>query len=219
MSAHCHHHSNDGHDHGAPTSADPRYRRILWVALIVNAAMFLLEIGAGLQSGSASLLADAIDFLGDAANYALSLWVLAMALAWRARAALVKGASMLVFGLVVVGRVAWGAWQGIAPEPLTMGSVGLLALAANLGVAVLLYAYREGDANMRSVWLCTRNDVLGNLAVMGAALGVFGTGTAWPDLAVAAVMAWLAITGGWSVIRQARQELAGGAARPQPQGH
>lgn len=221
MSAHCQHdHDNHGHGHhpSAPASADPRYRRILWVALIVNAAMFTVEVGAGLQSGSASLLADAIDFLGDAANYALSLWVLAMALTWRARAALVKGVSMLAFGVFVVGRVAWGAWHGVAPEPLTMGTVGLLALAANLGVAVLLYAYREGDANMRSVWLCTRNDALGNVAVMGAALGVFGTGSAWPDLAVAAVMAWLAIAGGTSVIRQARKELAN-EARPLPHAH
>lgn len=207
MSAHCHH-NHDNHSHGSPANADPRYRRILWVALIVNAAMFAVEVGAGVQSGSASLLADAIDFLGDAANYALSLWVLAMALTWRARAALIKGASMLAFGVFVVGRVAWGAWQGTAPEPFTMGTIGLLALAANLGVAVLLYTYRDGDANMRSVWLCTRNDALGNVAVMGAALGVFGTGSAWPDLAVAAIMAWLAIAGGTSVIRQARQELA-----------
>ena len=207
MSAHCHH-NHDNHSHGSPATADPRYRRILWVALIVNASMFAVEVGAGVQSGSASLLADAIDFLGDAANYALSLWVLAMALTWRARAALIKGASMLAFGVFVVGRVAWGAWQGTAPEPFTMGTIGLLALAANLGVAVLLYTYRDGDANMRSVWLCTRNDALGNVAVMGGALGVFGTGSAWPDLAVAAVMAWLAIAGGTSVIRQARQELA-----------
>ncbi len=214
MSAHCQHdHDNHGHHHGARSSADPRYRRILWVALIVNAAMFAVEVGAGLQSGSASLLADAIDFLGDAANYALSLWVLAMALTWRARAALVKGVSMLAFGVFVVGRVAWGAWHGVPPEPLTMGTIGLMALAANLGVAVLLYAYREGDANMRSVWLCTRNDALGNVAVMGAALGVFGTGSAWPDLAVAAIMACLAIAGGISVVRQARKELASEAQR------
>ena len=170
--------------------------------------MFVVELGAGVRSGSASLLADAIDFLGDAANYGVSLWVLAMALTWRARAALLKGASMLAFGVFVIGRVAWGAWQGVPPEPLTMGSVGLLALAANLGVAVLLYAWREGDANMRGVWLCTRNDALGNIAVMAAALGVFGTGAAWPDLAVAAVMAGLAISGGASVVRQARGELA-----------
>ncbi len=222
MSAQCNHDQHDhgapGHSHGAPAGADPRYRRILWIALLVNAAMFVLELGAGMRSGSASLLADSIDFLGDAANYGLSLWVLAMALAWRARAALVKGASMLAFGVFVIGRVAWGAWQGIAPEPFTMGSVGLLALAANLGVAVLLYAYREGDANMRGVWLCTRNDALGNLAVMGAALGVLGTGTVWPDLVVAAIMAGLAISGGWSVIRHARQELASTAAGAPRQG-
>ena len=218
MSAHCHDdHCNSGAA-AATATADPRYRRILWVALLVNAAMFVVELGAGARSGSASLLADAIDFLGDAANYGLSLWVLAMALAWRARAALFKGASMLAFGVFVIGRVAWGAWQGLPPEPITMGSVGLLALAANLGVAALLYAWREGDANMRGVWLCTRNDALGNLAVMGAALGVLGTGTAWPDLAVAAVMAGLAISGGWSVIRHARQELASTAGAPAAHG-
>ena len=128
-------------------------------------------------------------------------------------------ASMLAFGVFVIGRVAWGAWQGITPEALTMGSVGLLALAANVGVALLLYAWRDGDANMRGVWLCTRNDALGNLAVMAAALGVLGTGTAWPDLVVAAVMAGLAISGGWSVIRHARQELASTAAAPAAHGH
>jgi Co/Zn/Cd efflux system component len=203
MSDHCH----GGCCSSPPPSADPRYRRVLWMALLVNAAMFVVELGAGMQSGSAALLADAIDFAGDAANYGVSLWVLAMATAWRARAALLKGASMLAFGVFVIARVAWGALQGVPPEPLTMGAIGLLALAANLGVAVLLYAWREGDANMRSVWLCTRNDALGNLAVMAAALGVFGTGAAWPDLAVAAIMAGLAISGGISVVRQALGEL------------
>ena len=190
------------------TAARGRYRRILWLALVINLVMFGVEIGAGVRSGSVSLLADSLDFFGDAANYGLSLWVLGMALTWRARAALLKGASMLAFGVFVIGRVAWGMWQGVPPEPFTMGGVGLLALAANLGVAALLYAWREGDANMRGVWLCTRNDALGNIAVMAAALGVFGTGAAWPDLAVAAVMAGLAISGGASVVRQARGELA-----------
>jgi len=180
---------------------------VLWVALVVNAAMFAVEIGAGVQAGSVSLLADAIDFFGDAANYALSLAVLSMGLAWRSGAAMLKAASMLAFGVAVLGRAAWSAWQGIAPEPLTMGAVGALALAANVGVALLLYRFREGDANMRSVWLCTRNDALGNLAVMAAALGVFGTGSAWPDLAVAAVMAGLALTAGWAVLAQARREM------------
>lgn len=204
MSAHC----NDcqPHDHGPRLL--PGYRRVLWIALLVNAAMFGVEIAAGLSSGSVSLLADAIDFFGDAANYALTLAVLGLGLAWRARAAMVKSASMLVFGAVVLGRALWSMSQGLPPEPLTMGLIGALALAANLGVAALLYAFRTGDANMRGVWLCTRNDAIGNLAVMLAALGVFGTGTAWPDLAVAVVMASLALSSGWTVMRQARRELA-----------
>ncbi|MGV3570231.1 MAG: cation transporter [Ramlibacter sp.] len=206
-----HSHSHDHHDHDhalPPENAPPGYRRALWIALVVNAAMFLLEIGAGVASGSVSLLADAIDFLGDAANYGLSLAVLAMGVVMRARVALLKAASMLLFGAVVLGRSAWAAVAGEAPEAVTMGVVGLLALAANIGVGVLLYAYREGDANMRSVWLCTRNDAIGNLAVLLAALGVLGTGTRWPDLAVAAVMGGLALAAGLSVTRQARQELA-----------
>lgn len=202
MSGHC-------HDHGcaAPAATSPRYRRVLWAALVVNAAMFGVEIAAGVGSGSVSLLADAVDFFGDAANYALSLAVLGMGLAWRARAAWVKGASMGAFGLFVLGRAAFVAMGDEVPEPLTMGLVGALALAANVGVAALLYAWREGDANMRSVWLCSRNDAIGNLAVMAAALGVFGSGTAWPDLLVAAVMASLALSAAWSVMRQARGEL------------
>jgi len=202
MSDHCH-----GHGCAAPAATSPRYRRVLWVALVVNAAMFGVELAAGLGSGSVSLLADAVDFFGDAANYALSLAVLGMALAWRARAAWVKGVSMGAFGLFVLGRAAFVATGDSVPEHLTMGLVGALALAANVGVAALLYAWREGDANMRSVWLCSRNDAIGNLAVMGAALGVFGSGTAWPDLLVAAVMASLALSAAWSVMRQARGEL------------
>ncbi len=203
MSAHC----CNPEPSADQRSANPRYRKILWIALLVNLTMFGIEIAGGLKSGSTSLLADAIDFFGDAANYAVSLAVLSMALAWRARAALVKGISMLAFGIFVLARAAWSYNQGGAPDAMTMGAIGSLALLANVGVAALLYAYREGDANMRSVWLCTRNDALGNVAVMLAALGVFGTGSAWPDLAVAALMAGLAISGGWSVIRQARGEL------------
>ena len=198
------------HDHGcaAPAAAtSPRYRRILWWALVINAAMFGVEIAGGLRSGSVSLLADAVDFFGDAANYAVSLWVLGMALAVRARAALLKGVTMGLFGLFVLGRAAWSAAAGVVPEPATMGAIGVLALLANVAVAVMLYAFREGDANMRSVWLCSRNDAIGNVAVMAAALGVFGTGSAWPDLAVAAVMALLALTAAGSVVSQARGEM------------
>ena len=206
MSAHCHH-DHASHDTAAG-AAPPGYRRVLWVALAVNLLMFAVEIGAGMVSGSVSLLADAIDFFGDAANYGVSLAVLSLGIVWRARAALLKAASMLAFGVAVLGKAAWAASQGVPPEALTMGVVGVLALAANVGVALLLYKFREGDANMRSVWLCTRNDALGNLAVMGAAIGVFGTGTAWPDLAVAAAMGVLALVGGASVVRQARKERA-----------
>ncbi|MEO7390915.1 MAG: cation transporter [Ramlibacter sp.] len=198
MSAHC------SHGHPPPRG----YSRVLWIALAVNALMFVVEIGAGLTSGSVSLLADAIDFFGDAANYALTLSVLSLGAVWRARAAQVKAASMLLFGVLVLGKVVWAMMQGTPPEPLTMGMVGTLALAANVAVAMLLYAFRDGDANMRSVWLCTRNDAIGNVAVMFAALGVFGTGTAWPDLAVAVAMASLAVIAGWTVLRQARRELA-----------
>lgn len=207
MSSHCDH--DHHHDHASPAaSADPRYRRILWAVLVINAAMFFVEIGAGFRTGSVSLLADAIDFFGDAANYGVTLAVLTMGVVWRARAALLKAASMLGFGFFVLGRAGWQLLQGTPPEALTMGLVGVLALAANLAAAALLYAWREGDANMRSVWLCTRNDAIGNVAVMVAAAGVFGTGRAWPDLLVAAGMAGLAITSGVAVLRQARRELA-----------
>jgi len=189
-------------------SVDRGYRRILWIALIVNAAMFAVEVASGIGSGSVSLLADAIDFFGDASNYALSLAVLAMAATIRSRAALFKAACMALFGVFVLARALWVLSSGSVPEPVTMGVVAIAALAANVGVALLLYRYREGDANMRSVWICSRNDAFGNVAVGLAALGVFGTGSAWPDLAVAAAMAVLALAGAYSVGRQARMELA-----------
>ena len=192
-------------------AVSPRYRRALWVALILNAVMFGVEIAGGLKSGSVSLLADAVDFAGDAANYGISLAVLSMGLAWRARAALIKGVTMGAYGVLVLAKTAWAAALGVPPEPMIMGLVALLALAVNVGVAILLYTFRNGDANMRSVWLCSRNDAIGNVAVAIAALGVFGTGTAWPDLFVAGVMATLALTASVVVVRQARAELASSA--------
>jgi cation diffusion facilitator family transporter len=205
MSAHC---CNHDPKEASKTAASPRYRRILWIALAINAAMFLVEIVAGLRSGSVSLLADAIDFFGDAANYGLTLAVLPLGLAWSSRAAILKALSMLAFGAFVAVSAAWALATGEPPHAATMGIVGTLALLANVGVAAMLYAYREGNANMRSVWLCSRNDALGNVAVLVAAAGVLGTGSAWPDLAVAMAMAALAIHSGWSVLKQARQELA-----------
>ena len=186
----------------------PGYRRALWAALIVNALMFGVELAGAQVAGSVSLLADAADFLGDAANYALSLAVLSMGLIWRARAAFLKGLTMAAFGAFVLGKAAFSVAGGAPPEPLTMGFIAVLALAANVGVALMLYAFRSGDANMRSVWLCSRNDAIGNIAVMLAALGVFGTGRAWPDLIVAAIMGTLGITAAWAVLRHARTEMA-----------
>ena len=186
----------------------PRFRRALWIALVVNAAMFVVEIAGGVVSGSVALWADAVDFAGDAANYGVSLAALSLGLAWQSRVALIKGGSMAVFGLVVALKSAWALLEGVPPEPVTMGVIGALALVANVGVAVLLYAYRDGDANRRAVWLCSRNDAIGNLFVLLAAGGVFGTGLGWPDSIVALGMGLLALSSGVAVIRLARAELA-----------
>ena len=197
-------------NHGKPDEnrGHPGYRRVLWFVLAINAAMFAIEIGAGLMAGSASLQADALDFLGDAGNYAISLFVVGMALRYRAMATLAKGATMGLFGLWVIGIAAWNAAQGTLPGAFTMGTVATIALLANAASFGLLWAYRGGDANMRSAWICTRNDVLGNLAVLIAAAGVFGTGTGWPDIVVAGIMAALAIQGAVIVVRQSLAELS-----------
>lgn len=188
----------------------PSWRRALWIALAVNATMFVAEMAAGVAGGSKALQADALDFLGDAANYAISLGVAGMALAWRARAALLKGGTLALLGMYVLATTAWAVWHGGTPEAEVMGVVGVAALVANAAVALMLYRFRTGDANMRSVWICSRNDAIGNVAVVLAAAGVFGTGTAWPDLIVAGIMAALGISGGVQIIRQARAELSGG---------
>lgn len=185
----------------------PGWRRALIVALVLNLAMLGIEVGAGIEAGSASLRADALDFLGDAANYAISLGVAGLALQWRARAAFVKGATMFSFGLWVLGSTAWLAVGGMVPHAGIMGAVAVLALATNAGVALLLFRFRGGDANMRSVWICSRNDALGNIAVLAAAGLVFASGTFWPDFSVALVMALLALSGGGQVMMQAVGEL------------
>ncbi|WP_298674342.1 cation transporter [uncultured Sphingomonas sp.] len=189
-----------------------RWRRALMIALCVNLTMFAIEIVAGVAADSAALKADALDFLGDSANYAISLGVAGLALAWRARAALVKGATIFAFGLWVLASALWSIGHGGLPHADAMGTVGLLALIANGAVALMLYRHRSGDANMRSVWICSRNDAIGNAAVMLAALGVFGTGSAWPDLLVAGIMASLALWGGAQILQQAWRELH----RPMP---
>jgi Co/Zn/Cd efflux system component len=189
-------------------AADISYRRVLWIALVANICMFFVEVAASVFSGSSALAADAADFLGDSANYALSLGAIALGGAWVSRVALLKGCAMSVYGVAVLAYAGWRAWLGAPPEPITMGVVGLLALAVNFSVALLLFRFREGDANMRSVWLCTRNDVIANILVLVAAAGVFGTGTVWPDVGVAAFLAFLGLSSGSSVIRHARAELS-----------
>jgi Co/Zn/Cd efflux system component len=180
---------------------------VLKAALAINLLMFVVEMGAGLAAGSAALQADALDFLGDAANYAISLAVVGLALKWRARAALVKGSTMGAFGLWVIANAIWHAVSGTVPPPEAMGVVAILAMIANGAVALMLYRFRSGDANMRSVWICARNDIIGNLAVLLAAFGVLGTGQSWPDILVALVMATLALSGAWKINRHALGEL------------
>jgi Co/Zn/Cd efflux system component len=211
MSAHCckHHHEGVGGD----PLRQAVYRRALWWVLAINATMFGVEIGAGIVAGSAALQADALDFLGDAGNYVISLFVVGMALRYRAAAALAKGATMALFGIWVLGITTWHAYNGTLPNAFTMGEVGFTALVANAASFWLLWQHRAGDANMRSAWICTRNDVLGNLAVLLAALGVFGTSAGWPDILVAMVMAVLALQGASTVIRHAKTELQSNGQR------
>ena len=195
------------HDHQPAQSVSPTYKKVLWVALVVNLGMFIVEVASGLKAGSVSLLADSLDFFGDAANYAVSLFVLGMVLSIRAKAALIKGATLGIFGVGVLAYTAYRLWTGQVPEPLTMGVVAVLALVANVAVALMLYKWREGDSNMQSVWLCSRNDAIGNVAVVAAAGLVAWTGSAWPDLAVAVLMATLGITAARTIIAQAWREL------------
>jgi Co/Zn/Cd efflux system component len=192
-----------------PPTRDEAWRRVLWIALAINVGMFAVETAAGVAAHSAALKADALDFLGDSANYAISLGVAGLMLKWRARAALLKGATLFLLGLWVLGSTVWMALTGTMPQAETMGAIGLLALLANLVCAVMLWRHRDGDANRRSVWICSRNDAIGNVAVVAAALGVFGTGTAWPDIAVAMILAGLGVSGGWQIVRQACAELGG----------
>ncbi len=183
------------------------YKRALWAVIAINAAMFLVEMGAGMLAGSQALKADALDFLGDTATYAITLFVIGMPLIWRARAALLKGLSLGAMGLWVLGSTAYHALVLGVPQAEVMGAIGFLALAANLTSVLLLLKYRDGDANVRSVWLCSRNDAIGNLAVILAASGVWATNTPWPDLIVAGIMASLFLWSSTQIVRQAFAEL------------
>ncbi len=189
-------------------TTDYSFRRVLWIALAVNATMFATEAASSFAAGSTALLADSLDFFSDASNYAISLYALALGAVARSRAALVKGLSMGAIGLWVIGGVVHKLGAGGVPDAMIMGPVALLALAANLFVAALVFRHRHGDANRASVWLCSRNDAIGNVVVAIAASGVLAAGSYWPDIAVAAVMAGLSLSAAWQVVRRALGELA-----------
>ena len=196
----------------------PGFKRTLWIIIAINATMFAVEMAAGHAAGSQALKADALDFLGDSVTYAISLYVIGMSLRVRSLAALAKGASLFVLGFWVLGTTLWQVFVLGVPRAEIMGVIGFLALAANLASMLLLIRYRDGDANVRSVWLCSRNDAIGNVAVMLAALGVWGAGSAWPDLVVAALMSSLFLTSAAQIVRQAIGELRADRqlARPAP---
>jgi Co/Zn/Cd efflux system component len=191
------------------------YKRRLWLVIAINAAMFVVEISAGQAAQSQALKADALDFLGDALTYGLSLAVIGMSVRVRATAALFKGLSLMAMGLWVLGTTLYRVLYIGVPEAEIMGLIGFLALAANVASVLLLVAYKDGDANVRSVWLCSRNDAIGNVAVMLAALGVWGAASGWPDLIVAGIMAGLFVNSSVQIIRQALQERRGAAGEAQ----
>jgi Co/Zn/Cd efflux system component len=191
------------------------YKRALWAVIAINGIMFLVEMTGGVMAGSQALKADALDFLADTATYGLSLLVIGLPLLWRARAALFKGLSLAVMGVWVLSSTAYQVLILGLPQAEVMGAIGLLALTANLASVLLLLRYRDGDANVRSVWLCSRNDAIGNIAVVIAAGGVWATGTAWPDLIVAGLMASLFLWSATQIIRQAWRELEQSSISPQ----
>ncbi|MCB1750266.1 MAG: cation transporter [Gammaproteobacteria bacterium] len=185
------------------------YKRILWIVISINGTMFLIEIGGGLLSSSQALLADALDFLGDTLTYSITLLVIGMPLKWRAKAALFKGLSLGLMGIWVFCSTAYHVFVVGIPQAYVMGAIAFMALVANFSSLVLLVKYRNGDSNVRSVWLCSRNDAIGNIAVLLAAAGIWATESAWPDLAVAGVMAALFLWSSVQIVRQAMAEIHG----------
>lgn len=202
--------------HGSFDGMSRDYRRRLWLVIGLNAVMFAVEMAAGQAAGSKALQADALDFFGDALTYGVSLAVIGTSLKTRATAALAKGVSLLLMGAWVAGSTLYQVFVLGVPQAAVMGSIGFLALAVNLASVVLLMRYKDGDANVRSVWLCSRNDAIGNVAVMAAAMGVWGTATAWPDLIVAGLMAALFLSSALQILGQGRKEYRYKADHPAP---
>lgn len=192
----------------AQSATSGEYRKILWVCLVANGIMFVVQMVASYIAGSVSLLANSADFLSDAANYGISLFVLSKTLRIKAKASIIKGVSLGMVGLWVAFETFDHSLEQSIPKPDIMVTVSIIALIVNVGCAVLLYRYRKGDSNASSVWLCSRNDAIGNIAVMFAAGGVFALGSAWPDIIIAAILAWLALSASWQIVMAARKELS-----------
>lgn len=182
------------------------YKRILWWVIAINALMFMVEMSAGIGAQSQALQADALDFLGDTLTYGLSLWVIGKTLTIRSNAAMAKGVSLLVMACWVTGSTIYRLFVINSPDALTMGGIAIAAFVANVVSVLLLVKYKDGDANVRSVWLCSRNDAIGNLVVLAAASGVWITGTAWADLMVALILASLFLSSAWQILKQALAE-------------
>jgi len=199
----CHDHCNDSKQ----SDVSGAYRKVLWICLIANAVMFVAQMIASYAAHSVSLLANSADFFSDAANYGISLYVLNLSLRQKAKASLFKGISLGLVGLWVAFETLQHSFQSELPEPIIMTLISIVALAVNVWCAMLLYKYRGGDSNRESVWVCSRNDAIGNIAVMIAAAGVFASGTIWPDIIVAAILGWLAVTGAWRIMNIAKREL------------
>ncbi|MBN8543657.1 MAG: cation transporter [Alphaproteobacteria bacterium] len=204
--------ANCGDSHCSTELDSPAYRKVLWVCLFANAIMFVVQVIASHMAHSVALLANSLDFLSDAANYGISIYVLGRALTMKAKASIFKGLSLGVVGLWTAYSTFMQAFEPVIPEPFIMTIISIIALVVNVACAFLLYRYKAEDSNAASVWLCSRNDALGNIAVMFAAGGVFAFASVWPDVLVAAVMAWLALSAAWHIIGMARKELRHGVS-------
>jgi cation diffusion facilitator family transporter len=183
------------------------HKTVLIVVLVINVVLFVIEAGAGLLANSTALLADSLDMLGDSLVYGFSLYVLWRSAAWKAKAALLKGAIMAVFGAGVLLEVIYKTISGIVPSAETMGIIGTLVLLGNGICFLLLYRHRSDDLNMRSTWLCSRNDIIANLFVLFAAIGVKAFGASWPDILVGAAIAALFVRSAFTVLRESFMEL------------
>ena len=197
---------HDDIDHAALQVAS--FRKALWVVLLINGVMFVAEFTSAFYAGSVSLQADALDFLGDTVTYAITLMAMGYSLKIRAKVALLKGVSLGMLGLWVYGQMLYYLLNDQMPSYEIMGAMGVIAFVANVVSALLLYRFRVGDSNMQSVWLCSRNDAIGNLAIIVAASGVFATGSAWPDFIVATIMATLSVTASYRIIKLSVHEMA-----------